>query len=173
MYNIYSMKNTKGLPENSFSRKSMTGFTLIELLVVIAIIGILSSVVLSSLNTARAKGADATIKQDLANMRAQAGIFYDNNSQTFGADATACDVVGSVFLDPNIVSALAGASLASGGTAICNADDGIELAENTASSWSMSVPLKTDPLSSWCVDSAGTSAVGTSTKVDFVAVCQQ
>lgn len=63
---------------NKFTKISSRGFTLIELLVVIAIIGILSSVVLASLNTARAKGSDAALKAALSGVRAQAEIIYDD-----------------------------------------------------------------------------------------------
>jgi type II secretion system protein G len=53
------------------------GFTLIELLVVIAIIGILSSVVLASLNSARVKARDARRVADLKQIQVALELYND------------------------------------------------------------------------------------------------
>lgn len=75
-------------------KKYSKGFTLIELLVVIAIIGILSSVVLASLNTARNKGKDASAKSSISSIRAAMEIYYngtgDNTYGDAGADTGGC-----------------------------------------------------------------------------------
>ncbi len=52
------------------------GFTLIELLVVISIIGTLSSVVISSLNTSRAKSRDAVRVEQVQEIVKAAGTYY-------------------------------------------------------------------------------------------------
>jgi general secretion pathway protein G len=56
------------------------GFTLIELLVVIAIIGILSTIVLASLNTARLKSRDARRIADIKQLQLALAVFYDSKA---------------------------------------------------------------------------------------------
>lgn len=60
-------------------RNGQAGFTLIELLVVIAIIGILSSVVLASLNSARKKGRDSRRISDVKQIQLALELYYDAN----------------------------------------------------------------------------------------------
>jgi general secretion pathway protein G len=59
--------------------KTARGFTLIELLVVIAIIGLLSSVVLASLNTARAKARDALRISEVKELQTALAFYYIDN----------------------------------------------------------------------------------------------
>ncbi|MBU6231871.1 MAG: type II secretion system protein [Patescibacteria group bacterium] len=69
-------------------KKYTKGFTLIELLVVIAIIGILASVVLVSLGSARNKGSDAKIQEQMAAIRNAAELFYSSNGSSYAGVAT-------------------------------------------------------------------------------------
>lgn len=132
------------------------GFTLIELLVVIAIIGILASVVLASLNSARAKGSDAAIKSSINNARAQAEIYYDSNSNSY---LNVCTAAGGI--DPMHD----GASNAAGG-------DGFVACGSNATAWAMKARLVSNNAQYYCVDSTGAAETITAAWSDTaVTVC--
>ena len=59
--------------------RTSRGFTLIELLVVIAIIGVLASVVLASLNSARSKALDTKRISELVQFRDALQSYYADN----------------------------------------------------------------------------------------------
>lgn len=75
------------------------GFTLIELLVVISIIGLLSSVVLSSLQTARLKSRDTAIKAQVRQFVTLMNLNFNETGSyaqlQSGWDYTAADCSGS------------------------------------------------------------------------------
>jgi prepilin-type N-terminal cleavage/methylation domain-containing protein len=118
------------------------GFTLIELLVVIAIIGILASVVLASLNTARDKGTNAAVQSSVNNLRAQANIFGSKTDGTVSY-AGLCD-------DTN-VNTIEADILAKSGATFC--DDDVD-------TWVFAAPLKTGGYI--CMDSTGTASTSVS-----------
>lgn len=77
------------------------GFTLIELLVVISVIGLIASIALVSLNTARAKARDARRKADFRQLQTALELFFNKNSR-YPGEAGWCDSSKGV-TDPNCV----------------------------------------------------------------------
>lgn len=87
------------------NKQKAAGFTLIELLVVIAIIGILASVVLASLGTARRKSRDARRIADIKQMQLALELYFDaavGGSANYPATLSllASTYIPSVPLDP-------------------------------------------------------------------------
>ena len=119
--------------------KKENGFTLIELLVVVAIIGILSGVVLVALGAARQKGQIASIKSNLKNMIAQAGVFSVDTG-----------TYGNLCTDPSI-QAMKNAITNNGGTVNCFSTS----STTNGLSWAASAFLTSDNTKSYSVDQNG------------------
>lgn len=77
---------------NTLRNKTQKGFTLIELLVVIAIIGLLASVVLLALNSARAKSRDAKRVADVRQIASALELYFNDNN-TYPQQATAATTI--------------------------------------------------------------------------------
>jgi prepilin-type N-terminal cleavage/methylation domain-containing protein len=80
------------------------GFTLIELLVVIAIIGVLSSILLVSIQTARAKGRDAVRISEVRQVQDALQLYTTDNNGAFPASSTSSGGIGLFALVPKYIS---------------------------------------------------------------------
>ena len=140
----------------NFTRKFQRGFTLIELLVVVAIIGILASVVLVALNSAKNKGADAAVKTNLHTVANQAELFFTNGNSFLPVGGTAIAITTpcptylpsgtNMFSGNKVVADALAQAVISGNSSSCY---------NSSSAWAVAVGLKTNSSTSWCVDSTG------------------
>lgn len=145
----FTKSNLFGTSHFNFNK----GFTLIELLVVIAIIGVLSSIVLASLNSSRAKGNDAKTKAQLASLRSVAELYLalNNNSYTasvMAAPANPC--TGAMFTDAaSKMNDYTGTVSAWPSTVLLSC-------QATASAYAVSVSLLSVS-GAWCIDSLGFS----------------
>ena len=130
------------------------GFTLIELLVVISIIALLSSVVLSSLNSARSKAADNAVKAAMKQVAIQAENYRDSNGG-FGTGANGTTDIAAnatcntgVFSDTKIAEIKTNitANAASGATFVCSTGSSGKL-------WALGISVLKGG-GGWCVDNS-------------------
>jgi prepilin-type N-terminal cleavage/methylation domain-containing protein len=135
------MKNYKKIS----TIRDLKGFTLIEILMVVAIIGILATIVTAILNTAKSKGADATIKSELNSAKTEIELNYSNSY------SNACTIISEELTHIEELS---------GSTPQCF---------DEVAGWAVQASLVQGDY--WCVDYTGSSKKETAVLGDDVIVC--
>ena len=108
----YTETDVKNINFEKIKNRKSNNLVIIIIVVIggIAVLGILASIVLVSLNTARTKGQDASIKGSISSVRAQAEIYFDLNNNSYSGMCS----------DGSILNLLRSAEKFQGITPFCN-----------------------------------------------------
>lgn len=124
---------------------------MVELLIVMTIIGLLMTIVLTSVSNARARAYDSKIKQQLSNFRTAAEVYF-NNKEPNGYGPASVSCVSGMFndVDPKNASPanfIAEGNLPYGTQVVC---------ASTESAYAVKASLYSGN-EYWCVDNKGSS----------------
>jgi len=139
--------------------KKERGFTLIELLVVVAIIGILATITVAVLTSAKKKGEDSGIKEQMTALRTQAELYasgnngnyidmFTNNNTWASGDATIQAILDYIGEQTSVHTAGSGAN-----------------------AWAAQAQLKEDSSQYACIDASAVLSVGATAMAAGDTVC--
>ena len=140
--------------------RTQKGFTLIELLVVIAIIGVLASIALAALSSARAKGVDVKNISQVSSMRTQSNLWSPSGSVVFisGINVSGTPLPSDITLftdtaeSNSLLPLIEG--LSTGTSYYFGSDDKVP---STGGKWFFAITTSTG---TFCVDHTGNTATG-------------
>ena len=144
------------------TRTHQKGFTLIELLVVIAIIGLLSSVILASLSSARTKGRVAAAQETMHSVQTAAASCLNDSVAVASPVAGSAVCAGSSATYPALPSGWIYCTAASPGTAgagttlACN--NSLYFASSAGVSFNVAAYSSADLKSITCLEASCTTA---------------
>ena len=128
-----------------------TGMTLVELLIVITIIGVLATIILSSVSTSRARAYDSKVKQQLWSFRSAAEIYFNSqNPVNYGPVVPVCNAGIFAEMSPDLGSPgiyIVATNLPTNTITVCG---------SSGSAYAVKASLYSSN-QYWCVDSKGTA----------------
>lgn len=140
------------------------GMTLIELLIVITIVGVLSTIILSSVSDSRVRAYDSKVRQQLSSFRTAAEIYFQNQTPNSYGISSSC--TSGMFISTNQSEGSPGmyidpSNLPSATQVVCGSN---------GTSYAVKATLYSGN-EYWCVDSKGNSVKVSGPIGSSVTIC--